>query len=199
MYDPAHVNPADAPKNWLDLLDPKWKGQIGFQNASAGNMYAFWYLIKDRLPADYWDRLAEQEPRAYESSTQILADMRNGDLLVGGAMSLLQYVKAQRAHAPLNAVFPPEGTTSTTEVITILKDSKRPNASRMFVDYLLSEEGQKFWSEIHGTAPARQGVHIDELPDLTSHKILVPTDMEDYSSKENHVEFVRVWNKVTGF
>src|SRR5262249_43517140 len=128
-----------------------------------------------------------------------LADMRNGDLLIGGAMSLLQYVKAQRAHAPLNAVFPPEGTTSTTEVITILKDSKRPNASPMFVDYLLSEEGQKFWSEIHGTAPARRGVHIDELPDLTSHEILVPTDMEDYSSKENHAEFVRIWNKVTGF
>src|SRR5690606_28068684 len=65
MYRSDMIAPAEAPKSFEDLLDPRWKGQIGFQGVAAGSQYAWWYVLKDVMPADYMDRLAAQEPRGY--------------------------------------------------------------------------------------------------------------------------------------
>jgi iron(III) transport system substrate-binding protein len=84
MYDPALRQEEEAPKTWTDLLDPRWSGQIGFQNASAGTSYAFWFVMKDILPADFFEKLTAQKPRAYSSSTQIQQDIERGNLKIGG-------------------------------------------------------------------------------------------------------------------
>ena len=106
MYDPRFVKEDEAPKTWTDLLDPRWSGQIGFQNASAGTSYAFWFVMKDILPKDFFEKLTAQKPRAYSSSTQIQQDIERGNLKIGGRVSIFQYVKALRANNPVKAVFP---------------------------------------------------------------------------------------------
>jgi len=199
MYDPRRVDPAVAPKTWMDLLDPRWKGQIGFQNSAAGTQYAWWYLLKDVLPPDYWDKLAAQKPRAYASSTQIMVDIESGNLLIGGKVSILQFVRAQRKNPVLKMVFPPEGTPSPSEFVGILATTRRPNASKIFVDYLLSKEGQQTWGDIQSALSARPGIRVAGLPDLSQVKFLAPADMVDYQSEANHAKFVALWNRVTGF
>ena len=198
MYDPRHVAEDVAPKTWTDLLDPRWKGQIGFQNSSAGTSYAFWFVMRDVLPKDFFDRLAEQKPRAYASSTQIQQDIERGDLKLGGRVSVFQYVKAVRNKTPIKAVFPPEGTPATNQVVGILGVTKRPNASKIFVDYFLSREGQQVWNDIQGSPSARADVKVEHLPDLQSVKLIVPTNFAEYMNPARRREFVSVWNKMTG-
>lgn len=93
MYSPRFVDQAAAPKTWADLLDPRWTGQIGFQNSSAGSQYGWWYVLRDVLPAEFWTKLAQQKPRAYASSTQIVNDIHSGKLMIGGKVNAFSMSK----------------------------------------------------------------------------------------------------------
>ena len=200
MYDPRYVAEDVAPKTWLDLLDPRWKGQIGFQNAAAGTSYAMWFVLKDILPKDYWDRLAAQKPRGYSSSTQIMTDIHRGDLKIGGRVSNFQYLKSLRQKLPIKMVFPPEGAPSVTQPVGIIASTKRPNAAKIYIDYLLSRDGQKKWNEIQGSYSARSDVNIEGLPPITSIKVLMPTPekFEEYGSPATHATFVKLFNRIVG-
>ena len=200
MYDPRYVAEDVAPKTWMDLLDPRWKGQIGFQNSAAGTSYAMWFVLKDILPKDYWDRLAAQKPRGYASSTQIMTDIHRGDLKIGGRVSNFQYLKSLRQKLPIKMVFPPEGAPSVTQPVGIIATTKRPNTAKIFTDYLLSQEGQKKWNEIQGSYSARSDVNIEGLPPISSIKVLIPTaaNFADYGSPAMHATFVKLFNRIVG-
>jgi iron(III) transport system substrate-binding protein len=200
MYDARYVPEAAAPKTLMDLLDPRWKGQIGFQNAAAGTSYAFWFVLKDILPKDYWDKLAAQKPRGYSSSTQIMTDIHRGDLKIGGRVSNFQYLKSLRQKLPIKMIFLAEGAPSVTQPVGIIATTKRPNAAKTFIDYLLSREGQKKWNEIQGSYSARNDVNIEGLPPISSIKVLMPTaaTFDEYGSPTTHAEFVKLWNRIVG-
>ena len=197
MYDPRFVKDEEAPKTWTDLLDPRWSGQIGFQNASAGTTYAFWFVMKDVLPADFFDKLAELKPRAYSSSTQIQQDIERGNLKIGGRVSIFQYVKAMRANNPVKAVFPEIGTPSVNQVVGII-GTKRPNASKIFIDYLTSREGQQTWNDIQGSPSARKDVTVEHVPNIATTKLLLPVKFAEYQDPASRKKFVGIWNKMTG-
>jgi iron(III) transport system substrate-binding protein len=198
MYDPRYVKEAEAPKTWLDLLKPAWKNQIGFQNSSAGTSYAFWFVLKDILPKDYWDELAKQKPRAYSSSTQILQDIERGGIKIGGRVSIFQYVKSIRNKQPAKAVFPEIGVPSVNQVTGIFSTAKHPNGAKIFIDYMTSKEGQYNWNNIQGSYSPRKDVQIEHLPDIKTLKLLLPLDFDDYQKPERRHEFVAIWNKMTG-
>ncbi|MCC7348501.1 MAG: extracellular solute-binding protein [Variibacter sp.] len=198
MYDPRFVKDDEAPKTWTDLLDPKWQGQIGFQNSSAGTSYAFWFVMRDVLPKDFFDKLATQKPRAYASSTQIQQDIERGNLKIGGRVSVFQYVKAMRAKNPVRAIFPQIGTPSVNQVVSIFGPTKRPNGAKIFVDYLLSREGQQIWNDIQGSPSARADVKVEHVPDLATTKLLLPVNFAEYRNPARRREFVATWNKMTG-
>lgn len=199
MYDTRYVSEEIAPKDWFGLLDPKWERQIGVQVAAAGSQYAWWYLLKDVLPADYWSKLAKQKPRAYATSSQMVNDIYSGSLKIGAKVSIFQYTKAMRSNIPVRVVFPEAGTPVSNAVTGIIAETKRPNAAKAFVHFLLSKEGQQIWNEIQGSPSARPDVKIEGLPSVTQVKLLTVTDFADYRSAARHKEFASVWAKVVGF
>ncbi|TAM58572.1 extracellular solute-binding protein [bacterium] len=199
MYDPRYVKHDEAPKSFEDLLKPEWARQIGFQDASAGSQYAWWYVLQDVLPADYWQRLAQQKPRAYASSTQMMQDLHSGDLKIGGKVSIFQYPKSVRQHQPVEVVFPTPGTPAQSQVVGILSGTRRPNAAKAYIDYLLSKEGQQRWNEIQGSYSPRHDVAISGLPSLAHTKLLLPKDFNRYRSVDEHQKFVKLWNEIVGF
>jgi iron(III) transport system substrate-binding protein len=198
MYSPRFVDQAAAPKTWADLLDPRWAGQIGFQNSSAGSQYGWWYVLKDVLPAEFWTKLAQQKPRAYASSTQIVNDIHSGKLMIGGKVNAFQYVKAVRQGLPVKAVFPPEGTPAGGAAAGIIAATKRPDAAKIFTDYMLSQQGQFLFNSIQGSPSVRKDVVISDVPSMDNSKMLLPQDLTDFQSPERHGQFVTMWNKVLG-
>jgi iron(III) transport system substrate-binding protein len=198
-YDTRYVSEAEAPKVWEDLLDPKWRKQIGVQVVSAGSQYAWWYNLKEVVGPDFWTGLAAQRPRSYATSNQMMNDVNSGSLKIGGKVSIFQYTKAVRAKTPLKIVLPAAGTPASNAVTGIIAASPRPNAAKAFVHYLLTREGQQAWNDIQGSLSARSDVKVAELPSLAETKILVPKDFSDYRSAKRHKEFEAIWNKVVGF
>jgi iron(III) transport system substrate-binding protein len=150
------------------------------------------------LPKDFWDNLGKNNPRAYASSTQISQDIERGDLKIGGRVSIFQYVKSVRNKQSVEAVFPEIGVPAVNQVIGIFGTTKRPNASKIFTEFMLSKEGQYLWNNIQGSYSARKDIHIDHLPDITTLKLRLPVDFQDYMRPERRREFVAIWNKMTG-
>ena len=199
MYSPRFVKKEEAPKTWVDLLDPKWKGQLGCKPSSSGSQYAWWYLLRGVVPSDYFERLAKNQPRPYDATDQLMDDLQRGEIKVGICVSIFQYVQALQAKQPVELVLPPEGTPGSVEVLGIVAGTKRPNAAKLFIDYLLSQEGQQAWTNLYGSYSARKDCSNKDLPNLSTKKLLQPKDMADYASPVRHQEFVKVWNQVTGF
>jgi iron(III) transport system substrate-binding protein len=198
MYSTNYVKPEQAPKTYEDLLLPRWKQQVGFQDSSAGTQYAWWYLLKNKLPSDYWDKLAQQKPHIYASSTQMMQDVYRGELLIGGKVSIFQHYQAIAAHQPINVVIPETGAPANLQVTGIIAGTKRPNAAKAYIDYLLSEEGQQKWADIEGNYSLRSGVTVPGVPPLSKVKLLMPTDDADYELAANHTKFVQLWNHISG-
>lgn len=199
MYSRDFVSKAEAPKTWMDLLNPRWVHQIGVQDASAGTQYTWWYVLKDILPADYWTKLAAQKPRGYSSSTQIVTDILRGDLKIGGKVSMFQYVKAVRKQDPLVLVLPPEGAPTNLQVTGIIAGTRRPNAAKAYIDYFLSRDGQQTWMNTEGLYSPRPDTSLPEIPPISKIKVLLPKNLEEYTSGAEHEKFVKLWNQIVGF
>lgn len=65
--------------------------------------------------------------------------------------------RSKKEGAPVEFVYPEEGSPAVTEPIGIVKGTKNPDAAKAFVDYVLSEEGQKLAASL-GYTPVKEGV-----------------------------------------
>jgi iron(III) transport system substrate-binding protein len=63
LHNTQKVPLAEAPKQWKDLLDPKWKDKISFGHPAFSGYIATWVLSLTKLYGwDYFDQLAKQNP-----------------------------------------------------------------------------------------------------------------------------------------
>lgn len=199
MYSPKHLAAENAPKTWEDLLDRAFANQLGVQTAAAGTQYLWWYLLQPVLPASFWTDFAKQRPRAYESSTQMVKSIISGELKIGAKVSDFQYIQASRRGDSVEAVFPAAGVPTGSQVAGIVKTTKRPNSAKIFMDYLLSRDGQVAWNTAFGSHSPRADVKIPGVRPLSDFKLLTVTDFDDYASPKRRAEFSAQWNKITGF
>jgi iron(III) transport system substrate-binding protein len=103
-----------------------------------------------------------------------------------------------RAGNPVKAVFPKLGTPSVNQVVGIIGGTKRPNGSKIFIDFLTSREGQQLWNDIQGSPSARKDVSVEHVPNIATTKLLLPLKFDEYQDPKLRKQFVSIWNKMTG-
>lgn len=77
------------------------------------------------------------------------------DTMLGAADYLI--FRQMARGAPLRMIYPADGTVVVPRPVAILRDSTRPDAARAFVDFYLSEAGQRLVAAEH-LLPAREAV-----------------------------------------
>jgi iron(III) transport system substrate-binding protein len=151
-YNTEMIAAKDVPKDWSDLLDPKWKGKIIRTNPqlSLGQMDP-WRMLLARYGEAYFDKLREQDPRTSVgeavAAAQALA-AGEGSLLLMTTGAVIQAVKDKGA--PVEAVTP-AFTTGVEMGIFLSATAKHPNAARLAIQYALSREGSKVQSADPGS------------------------------------------------
>lgn len=157
-YDPAHdftitdanttvmaynkdiVKHAEAPTNWTDLVDPKWKNQVavchpGFSGSGGG-----WAVTMEKLYGwSFFEKLKANAPLVTRSIIDTVNVMATGERMIGiGPGSLT--VNLAAGGRPLETVHPKDGTILGFGPTGILATSPHPNAARLFVEFLLSRD-----------------------------------------------------------
>jgi len=182
-YNKNVLAPEKAPKAWMDLLSPSFKGRkLIIQDSAAGTAFNQMYLLEKRLGADFMRKWGAQEPVIVATSAQLIDMLVRGEALVGATVDHFRAFEADAAKAGIVGVYPSEGMPLAAAPVAVFKDAPHPNAARLFVDYMLSEEGQNLIAiDIFGAYSMRKGVRTPpgQLP-LAETKPMLPTDLADY-------------------
>ncbi|OCB53089.1 hypothetical protein A5722_26165 [Mycobacterium vulneris] len=167
-YNNQVVSEQDAPKNWKDLLDPKWSGKLGIvQVGAGGSTTALTRFQLGELGPDYLKGYAANKPRIFDSSAALTDSLARGEIAAGPVPVATAYASTLEG-APITIATPAEGAAAYPFYLGAAARSEHPNAAAVFVNWLLSTSGQELAASI-GDYP----VHKD-LPNPTIGDIELP-------------------------
>jgi len=159
IYNTTRVKPADAPKQYADLFDPKWKGKVGlnppWRSVTVQGAVAFW---EKRLGiAGVAQRLKDNEVRFFNGSAGVVQAVVRGDVWIASLIDP-PVINALADGAPIAAIYPDSGVPAAPANVFV--PAKAPNvaAGKLFTNWLLSEKGQAALQESAGSPAARPGV-----------------------------------------
>jgi ABC-type Fe3+ transport system substrate-binding protein len=160
------VPPDQAPRALTDLLDPKWKGKIGWHASSVAGATGFVGSILtgmgEERGMEYLRALAKQKIINVEASSRVVLDqVISGEYPLALMIFINHAVISARKGAP-SAWLKIEPMPVALDAISLLKDAPHPNAARLLIDFLTSEDGQQV---------LRRADYLPALPDVPT---LVP-------------------------
>lgn len=182
-YNRNTLPPTLVPRSWADLLRPEFKGRkLVIQDSAAGTTFAQIYLLGRTLGQNWLKGLAAQRPIIVSTTAQLIDLLVRNEALVGATVDHYRAFEPDAVRAGIAAAYPAEGMPLATAPIGIFRDAPHPAAARLFIDFVLSEPGQKLLNlEIFEVYSMRRGIPAPpgQLP-LDQTKPLVPTDLADY-------------------
>ena len=146
-YNTRQVSASDVPKTYDDLLNPKWKGAIAWRaDSEVGAILFIAGVMRDmgkEKGEAYLKRLAAQRIVNYAGSARALVD-RVGEGEYKLALEIYAHhpliSKAKGAPLDTQMLSPVPSALST---IQLARNAPHPNAAMLFIDFMLSKEGQE--------------------------------------------------------
>lgn len=136
------------PKTLEDFLDPRWQGKIAWSTSlSSGGAPGFIATVLreygEQKGMDYLRALAKQKPININAAARRVTDqMIAGEFPLGLQIFNNQPVTSARQGAPV-AWLPVQPVTASINGISMTKGAPHPNAAKLFIEFLVSPEGQK--------------------------------------------------------
>lgn len=174
-------------QSYKDLMKPKYKGKIVMRDPRLGSGGAPVTLGTIRhlkaLDDEFLRNLVQQQNVVMwgGGENEVPQMVARGEYMVDMAAGLgLLYSPLIRDGAPLRPVYMQEGTVGMPSLILASKGAPHPNAARLFINWLLTAEGQGVYHKVDASTPVRKDVP-DFMPagmkDEPMRK-LIPTNWE---------------------
>ena len=147
------VKKGTEPRTYEDLLDPKWKGRMAWgstpsTSAGAGLVGTVLTEMGPGKGRAYLERLAKQNITGLNvSARQVLDQVIGGEYAIGLQIFNHHTVISAAKGAP-TAWITMEPVTATPSVAAVVKGAPHPNAGKLLLDFLVSEEGQRIYREV---------------------------------------------------
>ena len=131
-------------KDYTDLLNPALKGKIGVVSPGAPSLVDFYLWLEQNYGKSFISKLADQNPKIYASSLPMTQAVVSGEISAGQfiATSALD-LKAQGAPITFKLVSHNGSTWNAPWWGMIMKGAPHPNAAQLFMNYLVTKEGQQ--------------------------------------------------------
>jgi iron(III) transport system substrate-binding protein len=192
-YNAALVKPEEV-TSYEDLLDSKWKGKMVILDprtpGSGESMWAFLWRVKGE---DYLRKLAGQQMIVGRNLRQLAETVARGKAALSVGVSYYSYLPFIKAGLPIKALpIPKEGiyASSGSGNLVILKNAPHPNATKVFVNWLLSQEGQAIFTEAMGQPTRRFDVDTKWTRDfghIAGKEILTPAKFHELQNQSEEV------------
>jgi iron(III) transport system substrate-binding protein len=169
---------AEAPKQWKDLLDPKWKDKISFGHPAFSGYIATWVLSLTKLYGwEYFEQLAKQNPLIGRSANDAITQLASGERLVAAGPDATT-LKAKSRGNPIDIIYPEDGSIFMTAPSAILAKAPHPQAAELFMDYFMTKEYSQLLVQ-NGFSPLRPDVSPPQgLRPLSEVKLIRPSAAE---------------------
>jgi iron(III) transport system substrate-binding protein len=188
----------NPPRNWMDLTKAEYAdGQIGqVVGPSGGTTWTRIMFERQVLGEDYWAKQAATKPRLFPSGAPTADSLVRGEIQIAPSLYSIIFQK-KRDGAPIESFFPPEGVPLVPFAAGITKTAANPNAAKLFLDWLLSTEGQAFMirEQGHLTSLKTWPVQLAGF-DPAKQKVWLP-DFRQF--QELHKPWMADWNKTYGY
>jgi iron(III) transport system substrate-binding protein len=191
-YNTKLVPRAEAPKNWEDLLNPRWKGKLGMDDEEY-----FWYagMLKywgQERGKKYMESLAKQELQ-FRNGHALLADLVSaGEIPVAVVVYPDQIEQMKAKGQQVEWVKTSDPVLVNLAPVGVAAKAPHANAAKLFMNYSISKEGQDILQKAR-RASARLDV-APLVPDMDPRKLkLVPLDPEIPTSAEHVKDFRRAF------
>jgi iron(III) transport system substrate-binding protein len=173
VYAESAVARAVAPRDWDDVLDPRWRGKVIIRDPLAsGTMRAVWGLIiarglaatGDTAAGFAWLRRLDAQTREYVQNPALVSEKvaRQEGLIT--IWDLPDVLISRRRGLPVGYVFPTSGTVAIVDAIAVVRGTRRPEIARAFVEFVGSPEAQLAAAREAYRLPARLDLPADSLP-----------------------------------
>ncbi|MCY4541432.1 MAG: extracellular solute-binding protein [Rhodobacteraceae bacterium] len=146
--------------SWDDLLKPELKGKMSMMDGSSLQSVALvFHYLKQRLPEDYWEKLAAQDILISSTSMHGVEMMMSGErpLSIFGVSADANVLSDQGA-THIRTAIPKEGVMLQEQATAAFADAPHPNAAQLWIDFLRSHPGQVIFEKFEGRIPGREGV-----------------------------------------
>jgi iron(III) transport system substrate-binding protein len=157
-YNNQLVSDGDAPKSWVELADPKWKGQVAIGDPARG---AAGFLFLKAMVADQgWDwvgRLIKNEPFATPLAPSIEQAIANGERNIGTSVS--SFASGTMKGGGPESVASVDALLASPMTASAVSKAPNPEGAELLVDYLLSSDAAALYAK-HGWFSTRN----DDVP-----------------------------------
>lgn len=194
-----NVKANPRPASWKDLLNPAYKGKIGFPTpASSGSAEAAVRTLADTegFGWDYFKKFRANGGKQIKNNSAVQEQLSTGELLAGGLLDFMMR-DAKAKGSPVDYAWPSEGAVFIPSPIAVLQGAKNPEAAKAFVNYLLSKDGQVNMVKLGNFIPVRGDVDGPAgTPSLTKIKRLA-TDWKQVREKRQDTkdQFEAIFSK----
>lgn len=182
VYNTDKLKESELPASVFELTDPKWKGRIGWAptNASFQAFVTAMRISKGEDVAKQWlEGMVANDVKSYDKNTAIVQAAADGEIDVGlvNHYYLFALKKDKGTIKAANYYFPNGDLGSLINVAGVgtLKTGKNQKAAEQFIEYLLSEKAQQYFTDETFEYPLVSGINtnpeIKALTEISSPKL----------------------------
>jgi len=176
-----------APRSFKDLLDPQYKGMIGYLDPTSAFVgYAGAVAVNESMggsmdnfdaAVNYFKELKKNEPIVPKQTSY--ARVLSGEIPILFDYDFNAYRAKYKDNANVEFVIPEEGSIMVPYVMSLVKNGPNPENGKKVLDFIMSDKGQAVWANAY-LKPVRAGampkdVAAKFLPD-SEYKRAKPVD-----------------------
>jgi iron(III) transport system substrate-binding protein len=206
VFNAAAIPAEQAPKDWDDLLDPRWKGKILIRDPLAsGTLRTLFSMILARSVAETgdtrrgfeWLRRLDGQTKDYVLNPALLLERLNRREGLLTIWELTDVLWQKKRGSPLDFRFPTSGTPVIDDSIGLVKGAPHPVQAKAFLEWVGSPEAQALAAREALRLPARIDLPAAELPAWAAQVLhdLVPSRFDSRLANEHGQEWMITWDR----
>lgn len=168
VYNRKYLSAAEMPHthaalNALLSRNPaRFQGRVAAYNPETSEVGMLLLSQDARATRDSWnlfDTLGAVNAKLYSTSRDMLLNIVEGNQWIGYDVIASYAVEMQKLHPELAVVYPTDYVLNLSRVAFVTAQAAHPNAAKLFLDFLLSREGQSILKR-HGMGPVRKDISV---------------------------------------
>lgn len=170
IYNSRYLAPTEMPRThaglnaMLSSQPVRFQGRVAAYDPEKSEVGMLLFSQDIRVTKDSWnlfDRLGAENARLYTTSRDMLASILDGRQWMGYDVIASYAVELQKTHPELVIVYPTDYVVDLSRVGFVTAQAKHPNAAKLFLNFLLSREGQSIMKR-HGMGPVRNDLLLPQ-------------------------------------